>query len=186
LHQYLRREKCAECGLNDLAALEFDHRDPAHKRRDISTMLRRALSWSAILTEINKCDLVCANCHRRRTALQFGRHKLEPHPRAPLPPLPERGTAEYDRIKSRRSKLERRYRNRSFVWNYLMTHPCALCGASDPVVLEFDHVSSKYREVGWLISASCQSRIQVEIEKCRVLCANCHRRYTATMAGRIR
>jgi hypothetical protein len=49
-----------------LLVLEFDHlRD---KRAFISVMVCRGDAWSAILEEIKKCDVVCANCHRRRTA----------------------------------------------------------------------------------------------------------------------
>jgi hypothetical protein len=52
-------------------AMEFDHvpeRGPKH--RDISRMLNSSLE--KIITEMRKCDLVCANCHRIRT---FSRRK---------------------------------------------------------------------------------------------------------------
>ena len=35
--------------------------------------------WSSIEEEIAKCEVRCANCHRQRTALQFGWPKLELH-----------------------------------------------------------------------------------------------------------
>jgi hypothetical protein len=58
---------CTDCGYNTHpAALEFDHRDPQHKRFTISGNESRR--WTDILTEIAKCDVVCANCHRIRTA----------------------------------------------------------------------------------------------------------------------
>jgi hypothetical protein len=38
--------------------------------------VHQAYSWTSILAEINKCEIRCANCHRRRTALQFGWPKL--------------------------------------------------------------------------------------------------------------
>ena len=42
------------------------------KRDAISNMVNRGYSWKSILIEIDKCDIRCANCHRRRTAKQFG------------------------------------------------------------------------------------------------------------------
>jgi hypothetical protein len=185
LLEYLALRACVDCGLQNLAVLEFDHRAPSQKTRDVSTMVQRGFAWSTILNEMSKCDIVCANCHRRRTARQFNWHKFAARSLM-LPALPPRGTADYERIKSRRSGLARRERNRMLVWNYLRTHPCTVCGESDPVVLDFDHLADKYRDIGWLVPASCTARIVAEIAKCRVLCANCHRRHTAAQNGRSR
>ena len=67
LFDHFQSHPCVDCGETDIAVLEFDHlRD---KRRNIAQMVR-GWSWEAILREIAKCDVVCANCHRRRT---FGR-----------------------------------------------------------------------------------------------------------------
>jgi hypothetical protein len=186
LHNYLSTERCLDCGIQDLAVLEFDHRDPLLKEYDVSALVGAAFSWSTVLREIAKCDVVCANCHRKRTARQFGWHKVaEPRPTL-LPHLPKRGTADYERIKSRRSGLARRHRNRLLAWQYLADHPCIVCGVGDPVVLDFDHLGDKSRDVGWLIAAGCRATILNEISKCRVLCANCHRKHTAWQAGRPR
>lgn len=54
------------CGEGDIVVLEFDHlRD---KRRSVSTLVGGGWAWSRILEEIERCEVVCANCHRRRTA----------------------------------------------------------------------------------------------------------------------
>jgi hypothetical protein len=60
-----------DCGESDIIVLEFDHRDPSNKRAKISGILG-SWRWDAIMTEIEKCDVRCANDHRRRTAVQFG------------------------------------------------------------------------------------------------------------------
>jgi hypothetical protein len=136
--------------------------------------------------ESAKCDVVCANCHRKRTARHFGWTKLLGLEELVLPALPKRGTPDYERIKSVRTGLARRHRNRAYVYKYLLTHPCVLCDESDPVVLEFDHLRDKRREVTVLANLSGRANLVAEIAKCRVLCANCHRRHTADGAGRRR
>lgn len=68
---------------------------------------------------------------------------------------------------------------REYVWNYLSTHPCSQCGETDPVVLEFHHNGGKERAVGVMAAGGYPvAKIQAEIDKCTVLCANCHRRLT--------
>lgn len=59
---------CADCGVRDPVVLEFDHVTAGDKVADIATMTKGP--WSQILAEISKCEVVCANCHRRRTWLR--------------------------------------------------------------------------------------------------------------------
>lgn len=55
--------KCGKCGQEWHPAIyEFHHRDPSTKERDPSKML--SLSWERLSTELDKCILLCANCHR--------------------------------------------------------------------------------------------------------------------------
>jgi hypothetical protein len=69
LVEYLRAHPCVDCGEGDPLVLEFDHlRDKAF---NISEGLVDR-GWQAVLAEIAKCEVVCANCHRRRTAQRGG------------------------------------------------------------------------------------------------------------------
>jgi hypothetical protein len=69
LVEFFADHRCVDCGESDPLVLEFDHlRD---KSFGISKGLRDH-SWQAVLDEIDKCDVVCANCHRRRTAIRAG------------------------------------------------------------------------------------------------------------------
>ena len=72
--EYLHDHPCVDCGETDLVVLEFDHREGSNKRLAVSAMLRN-YSWPQIESEVAKCDVRCANDHRRRTALQLGWRK---------------------------------------------------------------------------------------------------------------
>lgn len=72
------------------------------------------------------------------------------------------------------------------MYAFLREHPCTVCGEADPVVLDFDHLSGKWREVTVMANVSGRVNLLAEMAKCRVLCANCHRRHTASQAGRAR
>ena len=55
---------CVRCGLTDYRVLDFHHRDPSQKVISLSVALHKNVGEKAILDEIAKCDLLCANCHR--------------------------------------------------------------------------------------------------------------------------
>lgn len=56
---------CACCGYNRCNnALEFHHLNPADKLFELKTALERPKAWSTIVSELRKCVLLCANCHR--------------------------------------------------------------------------------------------------------------------------
>ena len=73
---------------------------------------------------------------------------------------------------------------REYAYNYLLTHPCQECGESDVRVLEFHHVGDKDMAVAYMVSSGYSvERIQAEIDKCTILCANCHRKLTVEERG---
>lgn len=72
---YLQEHPCVDCGETDVVVLEFDHlRDKASNVSNLigSGQLKR------VKQEIAKCEVVCANCHRRRTARRgdWYRHRV--------------------------------------------------------------------------------------------------------------
>lgn len=70
LREYLRAHPCVDCGETDIVVLDFDHRDPTDKTQSVTWIAARK-PWKRVLDEIAKCDVRCANCHRKRTAQQF-------------------------------------------------------------------------------------------------------------------
>lgn len=98
----------------------------------------------------------CRDCHKAYAARRY----------LALPP---------DRIRSYRyADRERVARVRERVWAYLRGQVCADCGEDDVLVLEFDHLEEKLGNVGDLVNGAAWARIEAEIQKCEVVCANCH------------
>ena len=50
--------------------MEFDHRGGILNKVSEVTQIAWKASWSRVLEELDKCDIVCANCHRIREALR--------------------------------------------------------------------------------------------------------------------
>src|SRR5579863_8485556 len=80
-----------------------------------------------------------------------------------------------------------RYKHEMYLWlvEYVKIHPCVGCGETDPVVLDFDHRDGvdKLDDVSKLMTLKRYEEAKQEIEKCDVLCSNCHRRRTAKQQG---
>lgn len=73
--------------------------------------------------------------------------------------------------------------NMRLLVDYLLEHPCVDCGEPDPLVLEFDHLRDKRFEIARGVRDKNWAELVSEIEKCEVVCANCHRRRTAKAWG---
>ena len=70
-YEYLATHPCVDCGETELSVLDFDHRDGSTKSATINELIRRA-DISRLRAEMEKCDVRCANDHRRKTARDFG------------------------------------------------------------------------------------------------------------------
>lgn len=63
---YLQTHPCIDCGETDIIVLEFDHVRGV-KRKNISNLIMQTYSLQTLMEEIQKCEVRCANCHRRVT-----------------------------------------------------------------------------------------------------------------------
>lgn len=73
---------------------------------------------------------------------------------------------------------------KEYVWAVLLESSCKDCGASDPRILDFDHLSDKSHNVSDMQGRGYSvERIQEEIDKCEVVCSNCHRIRTFERSG---
>lgn len=58
-------KKCSNCGYDKcLGALDFHHLDPSEKEFSIHRALSNHWGWDRVETELKKCIILCANCHR--------------------------------------------------------------------------------------------------------------------------
>jgi len=168
-----RQLGCADCGERDPVILEFDH--VAAKNGNVSDMVRHAVAPKRVAAEMDRCEVVCSNCHRIRT---FSR-------------------MEYSwRLVPDGVELDGRYtpgvrRNLKYVLALLRAAHCADCGENDIRVLEFDHVDGKTGDVTVMARDGCSlARLEDEVDRCEIRCCNCHRRKTirwqrARRAGRL-
>ena len=102
----------------------------------------------------------CQNCVQESASLYYLEHRAEA------------------RERSKMAKREMGIRNRELVFNYLLLHPCVVCGETNPVKLDFDHLHNKEFNISQSSRVSTP-RLEKEIAKCQVLCAGCHRVKTA-------
>jgi hypothetical protein len=73
----MRRVPCYDCGRRYPPwAMDFDHRPGETKRAVVTQMIGRS-GLARIFAEAAKCDIVCANCHRRRTFLRRSQRHSE-------------------------------------------------------------------------------------------------------------
>ena len=72
VEEYLSTHPCVDCGEDDIVVLEFDHLGKEPKKATISQLKFNNYSIETIIKEIEKCEVVCANCHRRRHYVRRG------------------------------------------------------------------------------------------------------------------
>lgn len=57
--------KCTNCGESEYACLDFHHLDPTIKEKEISSIVWSGGSMRSLLNEMEKCIVLCSNCHRK-------------------------------------------------------------------------------------------------------------------------
>lgn len=157
---HLSRHPCVDCGESDPIVLDFDHL--GDKLECVASLSHRGAPREEIAAEIAKCEVRCANCHRRITARRAGWSRLM-------------GTVDDPRW----SIAPPVRRNLRLVHRILEAGVCADCGERDMVVLEFDHVGEKRAQLSRMVWNVGMPTLEAEIARCELRCCNCHRRVTA-------
>jgi hypothetical protein len=148
--------KCSLCGEKNPIKLTFHHKNKEDKEHEMNLLLQR--KFSSIIEEIKKCILLCSNCHREI-------HSQDIKPKSII------GKTFFDKS-VKQSFLE-----------YKKTTSCERCGYNKNVdALDFHHVStddkkfrlSRMHTNHKSINNELNKRIKKELDKCIVLCSNCH------------
>lgn len=92
-------------------------------------------------------------------------------------------TPDEKRARAAQYKRKQRRETRIKALEYLAEKGCCECGVRDPRILEFDHIRprEKSNTLARLLTDGYSwgaEKLRQEIRKCRVICANCHRKHT--------
>jgi hypothetical protein len=157
--RYKREQLCCElCGEEAAPCLDLHH--TGTKEIGVSQMVNHGYSRERIRSEIADCMVLCANCHRKGHARREAGIDLPPEADSPTdstrPGRPQRARVT-------------RYKRDS--------DGCRRCDEDDPSCLDFHHPDEKEASVGRMVANRRPiPEILAEIERCELLCANCHRR----------
>jgi len=65
IREYKEKLVCIKCSENNPVCLDFHHVDSSIKEGNISNMVHSGYSVKNIIKEVEKCIILCANCHRK-------------------------------------------------------------------------------------------------------------------------
>jgi AcrR family transcriptional regulator len=162
---FLAARSCVDCGEDEILVLEFDH-CRGEKEAGIARLVYQGVRPEVLRRELERCEVVCVNCHRRRTARRAGSFRVTGVPRP--------------------SWEAWQTRNQRRVVEVLRAAGCTDCGEAEVVVLDFDHVGEKTAIVSRLAVSAGAARLEREMAACVVRCGNCHRLKTLSRAGSYR
>lgn len=151
----MRGNSCESCGYNTcLDALEFHHVDPAIKEFTLGVkgFIKHA---DAIFQEARKCKLLCSNCHRNVHAVVNDKYSS----------------------KNVKAVMEWR-RNLKLKAIAYKGGECEICKKMHvPHLFDFHHIDPTLKEfsIGGDGNTRSWERVKQELDKCLLLCANCHR-----------
>lgn len=149
-------KRCGDCGIVfPYFLLEYDHVRGSKAFR-VGAAQQLKFSHARLLDEIAKCELVCVNCHRRRTYVRK---------------FMKTGGPAGKRLARTAAGVLRALKRRSRCVDCKVRHPYFL--------LDLDHLRDKTLALSRLVSSALSMRtLRAELAKCEVVCANCHRART--------
>lgn len=153
--------KCKNCSESNFLKLSFHHINPSEKEEKVSEIFGNR--WSFIEKEINKCILLCHNCH------------VEEHFK--------------DKIKYQLNNT-RASKNKEILLKFIGSKECSCCKYDKcSAALEFHHMNKEEKEfdigdINKVLKNVHELEINIidEINKCVLLCKNCHSLKTANIS----
>jgi transposase len=150
--------KCIHCGYNKSnGALDFHHVDRTQKDKNWFNLRRKPLEQ--LKNELDKCELLCKNCHRKVHFSSDLKHK----------------------------QSQRRRNKKQACLDYKKIDRCEKCSTKSIITIyDFHHINPNSKDKqfklffswpewsGWQPGQELHDRIKKELDKCKVLCTNCH------------
>ncbi len=166
----LEDQVCTDCGCDQQAVLEFDHIEK-DKKSGLYQMASSGVNPKILAQEMDKCEIVCRNCHRVRTITRIARQSSIVHYEKYISCLLSDGVSAYFHETSSWYK-------KGYVSLLKEISFCVDCKTSVSSVLEFDHVrGEKVESIAHISSYKEFTLLDLlqEINKCEVRCCNCHK-----------
>lgn len=144
LVQLYKSQNPCSCGESHHRCLDFHHINPDTKKMCVTRMVAEGYSLKMIQTEIDKCKLICSNCHRKYHS---------------------------------KNTITRNDKGR-YVHEIKSNQACSRCGENDDRCLDFHHLRDKDTTVSQIVGDKNYTLqdLKNEIDKCIILCSNCHRK----------
>ena len=142
----IKSKTSCKCGEKDPVCLEFHHIDPTTKNNTIAELISKGASLDLLKREIDKCQIICANCHREK---------------------------HYNNIAKTLNKKVK------YIRDIKQNSCCKHCKKTGIEILVFHHKNQKTKlfSLGrFKHSETTTQMIKDEINKCDILCENCHRK----------
>lgn len=142
--------RCTRCPENIACCLDFHHVEKKKKKSTISRLVAVGANKSKILKEIQKCIILCSNCHRKEHL----------------------GSLRSPSLKGK-SKLTK------YILKQKIGKICP-CGETAVYCLDFHHLEPKTKRFAlgnvFKLKGITLENIKEEIKKCELICSNCHRK----------
>lgn len=148
--------KCIKCGETNTHVLVFHHKNPNEKDFNIGHM--KGNFENVIINELNKCDLLCVNCHHETHFNMTNNQNIK------------------------KTTNDTRLTKNLFL-EFKNKFQCEICGYNKCLAsLGFHHIDPQIKkyEISYLKSyqyksiAAFDEKLIKELDKCQVICANCH------------
>jgi hypothetical protein len=165
-----KKSNPCSCGEADICCLEFHHRDTSTKLFNISFRGKQC-SIKRLCAEIEKCIVVCKNCHTKLHSNGQDEKLEELIKETDI--LLSGKLEKHERHKLHRNK--QKYVSKLYVRDYKIENNCEKCGENDHNCMVFHHddPDSKEAKIPQLYKYGVK-KVQREIDKCSLLCHNCH------------
>jgi 5-methylcytosine-specific restriction endonuclease McrA len=161
--------KCKNCSYNFcFDALDFHHKNPKSKEFHFGRIIANPIAWKKLIIELKKCILICANCHAEihDGLLQYKKGQFKKLKKRPL---------EIKYRNATKTKIRRRINKEMAIAAF--GGKCGICNYSkSKAALQFHHLIKHKKEYAISnISSHSWKKIELELKKCILICACCHR-----------